>query len=247
MAIDVTEATFQEQVLDRSAELPVVVDFWAEWCGPCRTLTPVLEKAADARAGEVELAKVDVDSNQALAVRYRVQGIPAVKAFRDGQVASEFVGAQPPRAVEAFFDALLPSEAESLVASGREDDLRRALELEPGRADAAVSLARLLHERGEDEEAEALLRKVAGDFEAEGLAARIRLAREADESLAEALRALEEGDREKGVELLLEVLGSSENGRRDDIRRAIVGALTELGAADPRAKEYRRRLAAALY
>ena len=247
MASDVTEATFDQQVLDRSAELPVVVDFWAEWCGPCRTLTPALERAAEARAGKVELAKVDVDSNQALAARYRVQGIPAVKAFRDGDVVSEFVGAQPPPAVEAFFDALVPSEADALVAAGAEEDLRRALELEPGRADAAIALARLLHDRGDDEEAEALLRRVAGDFEAEGLAARIRLARDADEELAEALRALEQGDRERGVEQLLKVLGSSEDGRREDIRRVIVGALTELGAGDPRAREYRRRLAAALY
>jgi putative thioredoxin len=247
MATDVTEATFDKEVIDRSAELPVVVDFWAEWCGPCRTLTPALEKAAEARAGKVELVKVDVDSNQGLAMRYRVQGIPAVKAFRGGEVVSEFVGAQPPRAVEAFFDALLPSEADSLVASGAEEDLRRALELEPGRSDAAIALARLLADRGEDEEAEAVLRGVAGDFEAEGLAARIRLARDADEPLAEALSALEQGEREKGIELLLDVLGDSEDGRREDIRRAIVGALTELGTGDPRTKEYRRRLAAALY
>ena len=247
MAIDVTEATFGQQVLDRSAELPVVVDFWAEWCGPCRTLTPALEKAAESRSGKVELAKVDVDANQGLAVRYRVQGIPAVKAFRNREVVSEFVGAQPPRAVDAFFDALLPSEADALVAAGGEENLRRALELEPGRSDATVPLARLLHERGEDEEAEQLLRAVAGDFEAEGLAARIRLARDADRALAEALEALDRADRERGIELLLEVLGSSEDGRREDIRRAIVGALTELGTGDPRAREYRRRLAAALY
>jgi putative thioredoxin len=247
MAIDVTEETFQAQVLDRSAELPVVVDFWAEWCGPCRTLTPALEKAADARAGKVELAKVDVDSNQGLAVRYGVQGIPAVKAFRDGEVVEEFVGAQPPRAVEAFFDQLVPSEADRLVEAGGEDDLRRALDLEPGRSDAVLALARLLHERGDDEEAEELLRRVAGDFEAEGLAARIRLAREGDEALGEALEALERGDREKGIELLLAALAGTEDGRREDIRRAIVGALTELGTGDPRAREYRRRLAAALY
>ena len=247
MAIDVTEATFSQRVLDRSAELPVVVDFWAEWCGPCRTLTPVLEKAADARAGSVELVKVDVDANQDLGVRYGVQGIPAVKAFRNGEVVSEFVGAQPPQAVEAFFDALAPSEADALVAAGGEEDLRRAMDLEPGRSDAALALARVLHERGDDEEAEEILNRVAGDFEAEGLSARIRLGRDADRPLAEALEALDRGDREQGIELLLEVLGNSEDGRREDIRRAIVGALTELGTGDPRAREYRRRLAAELY
>jgi putative thioredoxin len=247
MAIDVTEATFQQQVLDRSAELPVVVDFWAEWCGPCRTLTPALEKAAEARAGKVDLVKVDVDANQGLAMRYGVQGIPAVKAVRDREVIDEFVGAQPPRAVEAFFDRLVPSEADQLVHSGGEEDLRRALELEPARADAALALARLLHERGEDEEAAELLGRVAGNFEAEGLAARIRLARDADGPLTEALVAFDAGDREKGIELLLAALDGSEDGQREDIRKAIVGALTELGTDDPRTRDYRRRLAAAIY
>src|SRR5947209_7872352 len=143
-SVDVTEATFQTAVLDRSRQLPVVVDFWAEWCGPCRQLGPVLERAAGARAGKLELVKVDVDANQALSRTYGVQGIPAVKAFRDGSVVAEFVGAQPPAAVERFMDALIPSEADELVANGDEASLRRALELDPARADAAVPLARIL-------------------------------------------------------------------------------------------------------
>src|SRR5436305_11603486 len=98
--MDVTESNFQTAVIERSHELPVVVDFWAEWCGPCRQLTPVLERAVAARSGKVELAKLDVDANPRLASAFRVQGIPAVKAFRDGAVVSEFVGAQPPPGVD---------------------------------------------------------------------------------------------------------------------------------------------------
>src|SRR5438270_417987 len=112
LQMDVTDSTFQSAVIERSHTLPVVVDFWAEWCGPCRQLGPVIERAVAQRAGKLELAKLDVDSNQIVARTYRVQSIPAVKAFRDGKVVAEFIGAQPPMAVERFLDALLPSEAD---------------------------------------------------------------------------------------------------------------------------------------
>jgi putative thioredoxin len=105
--MDVTEATFESDVIERSRDLPVVVDFWAAWCGPCHALTPVLEEQIAARDGSVELAKVDVDANPGLAATFRVQGIPAVKAFRDGRVVSEFVGARSPTAVASFLDELL--------------------------------------------------------------------------------------------------------------------------------------------
>ena len=173
--MDVTDSTFQTAVIDRSHTVPVVVDFWAEWCGPCRQLGPVIERLVDARAGKVELAKIDVDTNPEVSRRYGIQSIPAVKAFRDGVVASEFVGAQPPVAVERFLDALVPSEADALVAQADEASLRRALELEPTRADAAVPYARLLRARGEHEEALTVLGRVPGSFAADGLAARIKL------------------------------------------------------------------------
>jgi putative thioredoxin len=246
MIRDATEASFQADVVERSRELPVVVDFWAEWCGPCRQLTPALESAARAREGKVDLVKVDTDANPQLSAAFRIQGIPAVKAFRDERVVAEFVGAQPPAAVESFFDGLVPSEAEGLLEAGDEASLRRAIELEPARADARVALARLLRERGADDEALELLDNAAGDFAAEGLAARIRLERDPRIELDDAFAALDAGDRERALELLIGVLPSVD-GARDDVRRVVVAVLDELGVDHPLARDARRRLAAALY
>jgi putative thioredoxin len=240
--IEVTDADFQQRVLDRSAQLPVLVDFWADWCQPCHMLAPVIEQAVDAHAGKIELAKLDADNNQATAARYGVRGLPTVKAFRNGEVVDEFTGAQPPLVVERFVAGLVPSEADELVGGGDEKSLRRALEVDPGHAVARRELGQLLLRKGETDEALTLLEGLNGDFLADGLVARARLA--GDEDLAPAFEAWDEGDHATALELLQAGLADPE--RRDAIRRIMVAIFTELGADDPLAREYRRRLSAAL-
>ena len=190
MTRDVSEETFAVDVLDRSKERPVVVDFWAAWCAPCRHLTPVLERVAADYQGRVELVKVDVDANQLLAARYGVQGIPAVKAFRDGEVESEFVGAYPEPNVREFFEALVSGE------EVRED------------AAAALQEAEAAIEAGDLEAARTLIAPLRPDPEAERLVARIELAvaglDPVDESALEGLlEQVRGGDHERARELMV--------------------------------------------
>jgi putative thioredoxin len=244
VGIDVTEATFEADVVERSRRLPVVVDFWADWCGPCKALSPALERAEASRAGKLVLAKVDVDSNPRLSAQFQVQGIPAVKAFRDGAVADEFVGALPPAKVEAFFDSLVPSRADELLAAGDELSLREAAELEPGRADLAVALAKARLERGAEAEALEAVESHENDFAAAGIAARVRLA--AAGLGTEAFAAFDRGERKAALDALLDEFAGADPDVCDLLRRAIVGILSEFDPHDPWPRAYRRKLSAAL-
>jgi putative thioredoxin len=247
--INVNEADFATEVLARSADVPVVVDFWAPWCAPCRQLGPSLEKSAEAREGKVVLAKIDTDENPGIAQQFDVQGIPAVKAFVNGEVAAEFVGAQSPSQVEAFFDGLVPSETQLLLESGDEQSLLKIVEKEPANVDANFALAQIHYRRGETDAALARLRNVTGGFRHDGLAARIELEREDLPRVHEAFASLDEGELEEGLDKLLAEVADGELGEedRERVRKVIVAVLDELGVDHPLARESRRKLAAALY
>ena len=244
--IDVSEAEFEAEVVQRSSEVPVVVDFWAPWCGPCKQLGPALEKAAKAREGKVVLAKIDTDENPDLATAFGIQGIPAVKAFQDGEVVAEFVGVQSATQVEQFFDGLVPSESQILLEAGDEASLRKAVELDAKNVDAAFALAQLLYRAGDTAGALELVANAPGNFRADGLAARIELEKDASADVADAFATLDDGELEAGLDKLVAVL-AKKNSDGERVRRVIVAILDELGVDHPLARETRRKMAAALY
>ncbi|MGA2123729.1 MAG: thioredoxin [Acidimicrobiales bacterium] len=232
---DVTDATFAADVIERSKTVPVVVDLWATWCGPCRTLSPIIEKVIDETGGAVELAKVDVDANPDISRAFQVQSIPAVFAIKDGAIVDSFVGALPESAVREFVERLAPgaSIVDKLVDAGDEASLRAALELDPSNVDAIVALGDYLRREDRFDEAEALLSPIANVLAAKTVLARLRLQRNGV-SL--------DGDLDLTLDHLLEQSVSNEASKDQ-----LLEVLDALGPEDPRYVSYRRRLASRLY
>ena len=230
---DVTDATFQTAVVERSRTVPVVVDLWAEWCEPCRQLGPILEKVVASTNGQVELAKVDIDKNPGVAQAFRVQSIPAVYAMKDAQVVDGFMGAQGEAAVRDFVDKLVPvpelSEVERLVEAGDEASLRAALRIEPEDEAATLALAGLLIDEDRTEEAVELLERIPATPEVRRLLALVRI-------------GSPDGDLETE---LAGLLGSVKHD--EDARQRFVDLLEVLGPEDPRTAAWRKRLSAALF
>ena len=276
IAIDVTDATFARDVIERSKQVPVVVDFWAPWCGPCRVLGPVIEHVAAGHGDDVVLAKLNTDENPETATQFRIQGIPAVKAFRDGRVVREFTGAQPEPQVRAFFAALVPTAVEKAAKSasdlaragdpGAEAALRAVLEKSPGNADAIVALSRILIARGEVEQAEGYLGKAVGDRRAKVLKHRIFLDGFARKHAGEDIAgdaARNPGDpraryrlgvllaaQERYEDALEELIASLQRDRtfaEGAARQATLAVFDILGLDSPLTREYQRRLSQVLF
>ena len=234
--IDVTDDLFETAVLERSDHVPVVVDLWAPWCGPCKTLGPILEKVVGATGGAVELAKVNVDDNPRISATFQTQSIPAVYAIVNRQVVDGFVGAVPEAQVRAFVDRLAPapSEADILAAAGDEESLRRALELEHDHPGAVAALARLVLGQGDPTEALELLARVPETSETRQLAAEARLAASDVDVPAD------------GVDVLLD--GLLAKVKDDEVaRQEFLDLLETLGPDDPRTARYRKALATQLF
>jgi putative thioredoxin len=240
MAIDVTDATFETDVLAQSEKVPVIVDLWAEWCGPCRTLGPIIEKVVDETNGKAVLVKINVDESPQASAAFRVQSIPAVYALRDRQIVNGFIGAQGEDAVREFVASVLPSATDekiaSLLAAGDEASLRAALELDPGNEPAIVALAELLVGAGNGEEALALLERIPETAETRRVAALARVGEEF------------QSDGQVGAEVTAKLDGLLDRVKDDEqARQEFVDLLELLGPDDPRTAQYRRALTSRLF
>lgn len=235
MVIDVTDATFEQEVVERSKQTPVVIDLWAEWCGPCKTLGPILEKVVESTAGRVVLAKVDVDENRQVATAFQVQGIPAVYAMKDGKVVGGFVGAQGEPQVQEFVDQLLPSDEDlliqELISAGDEESLRRALELVPDHEAATLALASLLVADDRGEAALEVLARLPETTEVRHLAALARTGTDVTDQ-----------EIETNLDDLLERVKGD-----DGARQQFLDLLERLDPDDPRRSLYRKKLTARLF
>lgn len=275
--IDVTDANFEAEVLQASRTQPVVVDFWAPWCGPCRVLGPVIEQLAGEYQGRVKVVKLNTDENPRAAMSFQIQSIPAVKAFGDGKVIAEFIGAQPEPNVRAFFEQLLPPQQSAHVQRGNmalqagqidiaEREYRAALDEKSDEVDAIVGLATILHARGEDSEAETLIARVPRSRKVKGLKHRWFLnefaAKHADEDLEGDARSAASdpraryrwglmlaarGDYQRALDELLESVRLDREFAEAAARKAMLAVFDIIGPEAPLSRDYQRRLSRLLF